>query len=243
MGSVADTAAIRMGKLAANVKNFKEAWGEFLNQSKVVNDVVSGAALTFEKFADKRLTIWEKLMYSGKEYQKLQSWFIGQENAKNPQNPQTGTTTPVQEKAIETITSLNEKLKEYKDELALVDISDKATTENLLVKINRTEAYIKKLGELSGAINMVAINQLKIPEMIPTTIKTKTGFSSKIPGKLAGGPNSNPANNGVGSVADLIAGVDSDQAMIKMEPPPRVKLPPTPPRDPVSQHGDESYSH
>lgn len=159
MGPVADTAGIRMGTLAANMKNLKESWGEFLNNSKVVENVISGAALTFEKFASKRLTLWEKLMYSGKQYQLLESWYIGQENAKNPPVA-AAPIVPVKIKEIETITTLTERLKEYKDELALTDVTDKATTNNLLLKINRTEAYIKKLGELAGAINYVETAQL-----------------------------------------------------------------------------------
>jgi hypothetical protein len=68
MGPVADTMQVKFDRYATSVKNLKESWGEFVNKSKVINDVISGTAKTFERLGDSGLTAWQKIMMGDKQY-------------------------------------------------------------------------------------------------------------------------------------------------------------------------------
>jgi len=75
MGVVADTAAIRQEKIAASVQNLKEAWGGYLNQSSAVEKLLDGTASMLKQLADPELNFWQKLMFSGKQYEAWQKTY------------------------------------------------------------------------------------------------------------------------------------------------------------------------
>jgi hypothetical protein len=230
MGPVADTAQVRMGQMAANMKNLKESWGEFLNNSPAVQKTISDISKTLENMAikaemkkDKRLPsgVWQ--IMTPDEYK----IFLAQEKAIDDRIAKMKTVDTShlyvkdmkeadwaqflpKEKEIETITTLNEKLKEYKTDLEAADTSDKTYIADLLVKINRTEAYIKKLTELSDAIKKVATDQLNIlpQNNKPTSVfgKKTYGVSSPLSNKLAGAPSA-----GNQSIADAMGAAWQDQ--------------------------------
>jgi hypothetical protein len=68
MGTVSDTAGVRFAAMSASVKDLKEAWGEFLVNSKVVQRVLSGSTTFFQQLADKQLSFFSKMMMSQKQY-------------------------------------------------------------------------------------------------------------------------------------------------------------------------------
>lgn len=71
MGKVSDTAGTRMQTLAANVHNMKEAWGEFINKSPAVIAVIKWISDELVIFADKDLSLWQKLNGSPNEYKEF----------------------------------------------------------------------------------------------------------------------------------------------------------------------------
>jgi hypothetical protein len=68
MGDAVNTAGVKLQQMNANVANLKVAWGEYLVNSKVAQDMLTGTALTLKRLADPDLNFWEKLMWSGKQY-------------------------------------------------------------------------------------------------------------------------------------------------------------------------------
>ena len=150
MGPVADSATIAYGRLAANIKNFKEAYGEWVNQSKIVERTTSSLSDMFTMLADKNLTWVQKLgAFNGF----LRASYIDHKKAREEE--QAGIVVKedaivTKTKEIETIATLNEKLKEYKTDLEGANISDLKYINNLVDKIKYTEEYIKLLQ--SGAL-------------------------------------------------------------------------------------------
>jgi len=163
MGDVADTAGIAYGRLAAQVKDLKEKYGEWLNQSKAVSNVTRNLTDAFTMIGDSTLTFWQKLgvlnTVTRRHYIEKKEAII---NEKAALDLLKGGTIPAIEKEIETIQTLNEKVTEYKAELLEVDINDKAYLKTLADKIKLTEDYIKLLQ--SG--QAVAPGSIKAPSKI-----------------------------------------------------------------------------
>ena len=75
MGDVADTTTVRMQQTAVAVKNLKVAWGEYVNQSKAIKEVIGWLTDEAKIFADKDLNVWQKMFVSPNEYKKWRASF------------------------------------------------------------------------------------------------------------------------------------------------------------------------
>lgn len=147
MGDVADTASIRYGKFTTNIKELKIAFGELINNSKIINKIVSDATIAITKVPEnKKIGFWQTLFLSNDDILKLkkQQEIVDNLIAARPKE----TTVPGQIKEIETLTILNTRLKEYKAELDEIDITDKNDIQNQLDKIAALEYQIKLLNTI-----------------------------------------------------------------------------------------------
>jgi len=68
MGDVADTASIRMERVGTKWTEAKEAWGTFINNSPAVQSLVKWLGDIATIFADKDLSIWQKLNGTPDQY-------------------------------------------------------------------------------------------------------------------------------------------------------------------------------
>ena len=165
MGDVTDTAAVRFGRLQANVKNLKESWGEFMNNSKSVNAVVKWATDELQMFSDKNLSFWEKINGSPNEYAR---WKRNIEDAKKTfgfgtkLSEMTGQWvspfakgTSIEE--ITTIETLKLKVGEYDKEIESANIKDTAR-----IKILREERQKVKdlIEEIETGIHIMSLAQM-----------------------------------------------------------------------------------
>ena len=166
MGPVADTAAIRLGQVATNVKNLKEAWGEFLNNSPAINAALKWINDELIIFADTDLNIWQKLNGSPNEYIE---WKKNQAEIKQAFIDQTNKTFP----------GLIDGLKKVADQT-------KATTKEtnkLAESINRIKGP-KSIGGLTPSVNNDS-NKID-PETVAITHAFINGITDTT--KLAPGP-------------------------------------------------------
>ncbi len=204
MGPVASTTAVRMETLTANITNFKEAWGEFLNNSSAIKSFFKWLTDEFEIFASKDLNFWQKINGSPNDYKKFKD---NLDEAKKARDEffKSSANTPEEEaniaslikkwsegdiipaKQIETLTTLNDKLKQYKADLDLIDISNKTALESKKKDIAALEHQIKLLGEYDTAIKKVSTSQLiGLPQNNVTTSvfgKKTFGLTPAIPNK------------------------------------------------------------
>lgn len=177
MGPVADTASIRFGQLSANVKNLKEAWGEFLNNSVLIQKAVEGTTLRLQILADPRLSFFSKMMMSGKDYLKfLDDQKKSEEALAIVRKETVKEVVPILEKQAVTIKTLSDELAKYKDDLQNANIVDLAYIRTLTEKIRLTEAYIKLLQ--SGQAIPIGT---KAPSMISGK-PMESGIEKPIPG-------------------------------------------------------------
>jgi hypothetical protein len=204
MGPVADTMQVKFDRYATSVKNLKESWGEFVNKSKVINDVINGAAKTFERFGDAGLTAWQKIMMGDKQYR---AW-LEQHKDDIPVNKQvTGGRTPEgfnsmvntfqatpvditkNEKQIQTysekLIELNEKLAENRAILDSVAASDYAGQQAILAKNAAIQKEIDKLTTLHEKLVRVSVPGIAGTENITTP---QLAPSISAPNELRPGP-------------------------------------------------------
>jgi hypothetical protein len=224
MGTVSDTMQTKFDRYTASVKNLKEAWGEFVNNSKVINDVISGTALTFTKFADPKLSVWDKLMFSGKKYL---AWVKSQEVVDALQKPGydrlkggSGVTTAMPEQ-IKTLADLKTELKAGEDALELMSISE-TDLRNAQQKTNA--ALREQIAELSKLPQTAkeaaeALDKLKkanepIYAKYGQTMGGISGVKPTTSGTLAGAPNITPNQ---GTIDYKAAQIDADNAMTAAE--------------------------
>lgn len=68
MGGMAETAGVKIQQLSTKWENLKETLGEFLNNSKAVGGTIQWATTMIEIFANKDLSLWQKLNAHPEEY-------------------------------------------------------------------------------------------------------------------------------------------------------------------------------
>jgi hypothetical protein len=162
MGPVADTAAIRTGRLAAAAHDLKEAWGEYVNQNKFFIKVLQGTSETLTRLSDPELNFWEKLMWSGKKYE---AWQAKGKPGKNTPGMSasalldlmqlagagkgTGNVKPIVP-AIKTLEDLDTELKQAQDDLAGFYETDTAGIQKQLKLIEDLKKKIEKLTTITA---------------------------------------------------------------------------------------------
>jgi hypothetical protein len=108
----------------------------------------------------------------------------------------------------ENIGILNARLKDYRGELELADPADKKYIANLQVKINRTEALIEKINELTGLLKKASIENVNfLPQNNTTTSvfgKKTYGVAPAISNKLASGGKVTGTQEQANAMADAI---------------------------------------
>ena len=67
-GVTLDTTTTKINRMEVSVNNLKLAWGNYLNQSSLVENLMKDLTTRFEMFANKDLSLWEKLNGSPNEY-------------------------------------------------------------------------------------------------------------------------------------------------------------------------------
>jgi len=233
MGGMAETMGVKFERFTASVTNLKVAWGSFLNNSKVINDVVGGAALTFKKFADPELNFWQKTMFSGKKYI---AWLESEEVVKALQQPGIDRLAGKPDNKIEpsvivpeeTIEQLKDKLKKGEDaidkfkasEVELIVAQQKANQvlrdqiaelTKLPPSAKEAEEALKKLKEENKAYFAETEQLNKAPQVnVTKSVFEEKIFSvvNKTSEELAPAPKSS---------LGIYKGIDMDQALKDMK--------------------------
>lgn len=154
MGDVADTQTIKLAQMATQVDNLKVSWGNFLNQSGAIKELLQWITDELTIFADPNLNIWEKLNGSPNEYKRFKHNLeeikrtfgftnIG-DMTKQWSSPWAAGVIDPKAKQVETINTLTSKLKEYNEELNNTDIKDVKGISRIQEKINKTQELINR---------------------------------------------------------------------------------------------------
>lgn len=219
MGGMAETAGVKMQQLTAATDNLKASWGKFVTESKAFPKIIDWTSTMLQLLSDNKVSLWDKLRATPDEYkewkrqtQEAEAWMkkVGLMGDVKTAKPFTGAWTGkggAKEKEIETLATLNEKLKKEQENLQLIDIADRNAIRNQLKIISNLEKQIELLGKLDTA-----------PER--ANVKPLTGILSGSSGTLAGAPAAgNPALAAemAASVQDLSSGLDeSQQALVNL---------------------------
>jgi hypothetical protein len=223
MGDVSDTQATRFETLTANIHNFKEAWGEWLNQSKLIKSVINDLTTDFQMFADKEMTFMEKITFSPKEYREKQK---NKERAKQIFGGDLTTSKEwkapwasiITDKQINTLTSLNTELDLLKKELLEIDITDKSAIQTKYNEIAAIEAQIKAITDLGLSLDEIKKKQRELSKssienvnFLPQNNTTTSVFGKKTYGvaparsnKLAPGGKITGTQEQANAMADAI---------------------------------------
>jgi hypothetical protein len=188
MGTIADTTAIKMGKLTVAGTELKEAWGAWLNKSPVIDAFRSYFTDLLKAWSDESFTFGQKAAmllpgYGGQLGEKA-VWKRGQKQTekeraaegipsyKGVQAYLNSEKTIV--KQVETLNTLNQKLEDYKAELNDTDIADKAAIRTKLNLIDALEKQIKSVTELSDVIirakPIIPITGIQVPGIAKTAL-------------------------------------------------------------------------
>jgi hypothetical protein len=191
MGDVEDTASIRYGQMAANVKNLKEAWGEFLNNSKLVQGSIGATTLALDKLATK-IPWYTKLWYA------FRASVLG--------------TPGIIQNEIDNIPGAKNMGNLPKDLLTMVGPPSVEKGEPIVIDPEEAKKEAEALAKLKKEIDVNYAHQGSLLFNAGESVgKNKAG------NVMVQGPNANPAHYGIGSAQWKVAEIDAGNAMADSE--------------------------
>jgi hypothetical protein len=178
MGTVADTAGVRLTQLSTSWKDIKESFGESIINSEFFKNIIGWLGNLNKAGSDTRITsasqAWK--MMKPNNYQKFTKdqdeitrifGITKYPDAFTNYGQWEGFSAP--QKYIETIATLNEKLKDEKDYLVTIDITNKSAIETQVKIIDGLEKQIKALTEYKRVaieISKADISKFVYPERL-----------------------------------------------------------------------------
>lgn len=162
-GGIIDTNAIKIQSLSASWDNFKLAMAGVVNTWESIPQALDGATESLKLFSDKNVSFWNKLMIlMGNTGAVIDA--VGQSYAALPViNPESeggplggGKTTVAVKTYASTIDGLNERLKDYAEQLKAIDPNDRAALMNKLAQINAVEKQIAGIDKLKKAMQSMS---------------------------------------------------------------------------------------
>lgn len=147
-GVTLDTTTTKINRMEVSVNNLKLAWGNYLNQSSLVENLMKDLTTRFEMFANKDLSLWEKLNGSPNEYREwkrrkdeVEKFFPKLSNMTMKwQSP-----FSVPEKEVTTIESLKNEITQLKTSYEQLNIEDTKGLKIIKDKIDAKEKLLKTL--------------------------------------------------------------------------------------------------